>query len=298
MNTNGKGRRKGIILAGGLGTRLFPLTISVSKQLLPVYDKPMIYYPLTTLMLAGIHNILIISTPESLPLFERLLGDGGKWGLAISYAPQQRPEGIAQAFLLGADFIGDDPIALILGDNIFYGDNLPELLRDISERTGVQTIFGYPVANPEAFGTVTVGDNGQIVDLLEKPGNPLSNLAVPGLYFYESDVVEVAAALKPSARGELEITSVNRTYFERGTLRVEILGRGWAWLDSGTHDTLLEASQFAKVMESRTGLKIACPEEVAYRMGFIDDGQLRKLANSLSHNEYGRYLLGLLDSKR
>jgi glucose-1-phosphate thymidylyltransferase len=298
MNTNGKDRRKGIILAGGLGTRLFPLTISVSKQLLPVYDKPMIYYPLTTLMLAGIHNILIISTPESLPLFERLLGDGGKWGLAISYAPQQRPEGIAQAFLLGADFIGDDPIALILGDNIFYGDNLPELLRDISERTGVQTIFGYPVANPEAFGTVTVGDNGQIVDLLEKPGNPLSNLAVPGLYFYESDVVEVAAALKPSARGELEITSVNRTYFERGTLRVEILGRGWAWLDSGTHDTLLEASQFAKVMESRTGLKIACPEEVAYRMGFIDDGQLRKLANSLSHNEYGRYLLGLLDSKR
>ncbi len=258
----------------------------------------MIYYPLTTLMLAGIHNILIISTPESLPLFERLLGDGGKWGLAISYAPQQRPEGIAQAFLLGADFIGDDPIALILGDNIFYGDNLPELLRDISERTGVQTIFGYPVANPEAFGTVTVGDNGQIVDLLEKPGNPLSNLAVPGLYFYESDVVEVAAALKPSARGELEITSVNRTYFERGTLRVEILGRGWAWLDSGTHDTLLEASQFAKVMESRTGLKIACPEEVAYRMGFIDDGQLRKLANSLSHNEYGHYLLGLLDSKR
>ncbi len=298
MNTNGKDRRKGIILAGGLGTRLFPLTISVSKQLLPVYDKPMIYYPLTTLMLAGIHNILIISTPESLPLFERLLGDGGKWGLAISYAPQQRPEGIAQAFLLGADFIGDDPIALILGDNIFYGDNLPELLRDISERTGVQTIFGYPVANPEAFGTVTVGDNGQIVDLLEKPGNPLSNLAVPGLYFYESDVVEVAAALKPSARGELEITSVNRTYFERGTLRVEILGRGWAWLDSGTHDTLLEASQFAKVMESRTGLKIACPEEVAYRMGFIDDGQLRKLADSLSHNEYGRYLLGLLDSKR
>ena len=298
MNTNGKDRRKGIILAGGLGTRLFPLTISVSKQLLPVYDKPMIYYPLTTLMLAGIDNILIISTPESLPLFERLLGDGGKWGLAISYAPQQRPEGIAQAFLLGADFIGDDPIALILGDNIFYGDNLPELLRDISERTGVQTIFGYPVANPEAFGTVTVGDNGQIVDLLEKPGNPLSNLAVPGLYFYESDVVEVAAALKPSARGELEITSVNRTYFERGTLRVEILGRGWAWLDSGTHDTLLEASQFAKVMESRTGLKIACPEEVAYRMGFIDDGQLRKLANSLSHNEYGRYLLGLLDSKR
>ncbi len=298
MNTNGKDRRKGIILAGGLGTRLFPLTISVSKQLLPVYDKPMIYYPLTTLMLAGIHNILIISTPESLPLFERLLGDGGKWGLAISYAPQQRPEGIAQAFLLGASFIGDDPIALILGDNIFYGDNLPELLRDISERTGVQTIFGYPVANPEAFGTVTVGDNGQIVDLLEKPGNPLSNLAVPGLYFYESDVVEVAAALKPSARGELEITSVNRTYFERGTLRVEILGRGWAWLDSGTHDTLLEASQFAKVMESRTGLKIACPEEVAYRMGFIDDGQLRKLANSLSHNEYGRYLLGLLDSKR
>jgi glucose-1-phosphate thymidylyltransferase len=298
MNTNGKGRRKGIILAGGLGTRLFPLTISVSKQLLPVYDKPMIYYPLTTLMLADIRDILIISTPENLPLFERLLGDGGKWGLAISYAPQQRPEGIAQAFLLGASFIGDDPIALILGDNIFYGDNLPELLRDVSERTGVQTIFGYPVANPEAFGTVTVGDNGQIVDLLEKPGNPLSNLAVPGLYFYESDVVEVAAALKPSARGELEITSVNRTYFERGTLRVEILGRGWAWLDSGTHDTLLEASQFAKVMESRTGLKIACPEEVAYRMGFIDDGQLRKLANSLSHNEYGRYLLGLLDSKR
>ena len=287
--------RKGIILAGGLGTRLYPLTASISKQLLPVYDKPMIYYPLTTLMLAGIRDILLISTPQSLPLFQQLLGDGSQWEISIQYVEQPDPAGIAQAFILGADFVGDSPVTLILGDNIFYAEGLPRLLVEISGQGDIPTIFGYPVANPSDFGVVTVDANGKALDLVEKPEHPKSNLAVPGLYFYPSDVVDIAANLAPSGRGELEITDVNRIYLEQEKLRVEILGRGVAWLDSGTHDSLLDAGQFAKVMESRTGLKIACPEEIAYRMGYIDAGRLRRLAEPLSKNEYGKYLLALID---
>ena len=286
---------KGLILAGGTGSRLYPLTHAVSKQLLPVYDKPMIYYPLTTLMLTGIRDVLLISTPQSLPLFRELLGDGSQWSISISYVEQEKPTGIAQAFLLGADFIGDSPVTLILGDNIFYAEGLPKLLQDISARAATPTIFGYPVSNPSDFGVVTIDADGRAIDLIEKPKDPKSNLAVPGLYFYPPDVVEIASNLKPSDRGELEITDVNRVYLERGDLRVEILGRGLAWLDSGTHDSLLDAGQFAKVMESRTGLKIACPEEIAYRLGYIDAEQVRRLAKPLSKNEYGKYLLGIVD---
>ena len=295
MTTDNTINRKGIILAGGLGTRLYPLTASISKQLLPVYDKPMIYYPLTTLMLTGIRDVLLISTPQSLPLFRELLGDGSQWSISISYVEQEKPTGIAQAFLLGADFIGDSPVTLILGDNIFYAEGLPKLLQDISARAATPTIFGYPVSNPSDFGVVTIDADGRAIDLIEKPKDPKSNLAVPGLYFYPPDVVEIASNLKPSDRGELEITDVNRVYLERGDLRVEILGRGLAWLDSGTHDSLLDAGQFAKVMESRTGLKIACPEEIAYRLGYIDAEQVRRLAKPLSKNEYGKYLLGIVD---
>ena len=295
MKTDNETKRKGIILAGGLGTRLYPLTASISKQLLPVYDKPMIYYPLTTLLLAGIRDILLISTPQSLPLFRDLFGDGGQWGISISYIEQPDPAGIAQAFLLGADFIDDNPVTLILGDNIFYAEGLPKLLQDISGRFDTPTVFGYPVANPSNFGVVTIDADGKAVTLIEKPKHPNSNLAVPGLYFYPADVVEIARNLKPSDRGELEITDVNRVYLERGVLSVEILGRGIAWLDSGTHDSLLDAGHFAKVIESRTGLKIACPEEIVYRMGYIDAEQLRQLAGQLSKNEYGKYLLGILD---
>ena len=295
MRTYKETRRKGVILAGGLGTRLYPLTASISKQLLPVYDKPMIYYPLTTLLLAGIRDILLISTPQNLPLFRELLGDGSQWGISISYIEQPDPAGIAQAFLLGADFIGDNPVTLILGDNIFYAEGLPKLLQDIYARVDTPTIFGYPVANPSDFGVVTIDADGKAVALIEKPKQPKSNLAVPGLYFYPADVVEVARNLMPSDRGELEITDVNRVYLERGTLSVEILGRGVAWLDSGTHDSLLDAGQFAKVMESRTGLKIACPEEIVYRLGYIDKEQLLCLAGPLSKNGYGKYLLGILE---
>jgi glucose-1-phosphate thymidylyltransferase len=295
VNTQTHATRKGIVLAGGLGTRLFPLTASISKQLLPVYDKPMIYYPLTTLMLAGIRDILLISTPQSLPMFRELLDDGSQWGISISYIEQPDPAGIAQAFLLGADFIGDNSVALILGDNIFYAEGLPKLLQKISARVKIPTIFGYPVGDPSEFGVVTINKNGKALDLVEKPKEPKSNLAVPGLYFYPADVVEIAKNLKPSDRGELEITDVNRVYLERGTLNVEVLGRGLAWLDSGTHDSLLDAGHFAKVMESRTGLKIACPEEIAYRLGYINSQQLEKLAQQLSKNEYGKYLLEILE---
>ena len=295
MTTDNTVNRKGIILAGGLGTRLYPLTASISKHLLPVYDKPMIYYPLTTLMLAGIRDVLLISTPQSLPLFRELLGDGSQWSISISYVEQPEPAGIAQAFLLGAGFIDNNPVTLILGDNIFYAEGLPKLLQDISARADTPTIFGYPVANPSDFGVVTINADGRVIDLIEKPKEPKSNLAVPGLYFYPADVVKIARDLKPSDRGELEITDVNRVYLERGDLRVEILGRGMAWLDSGTHDSLLDAGQFAKVIESRTGLKIACPEEIAYRFGYIDAEQVCRLAEPLSKNEYGKYLLSIVD---
>jgi glucose-1-phosphate thymidylyltransferase len=290
--------RKGIILAGGKGTRLYPLTQVISKQLLPVYDKPMIYYPLTTLMLAGIRDILVISTPGSLPLFEELLGDGSQWGISLSYVPQPSPDGIAQAFLLGEKFIGETPVALILGDNIFYAEGLPRLLQRISSQSGGATVFGYPVKDPGQFGIVTIDQAGKPVDIVEKPAHPKSNLAVPGLYFYDPDVVKMARNLRPSARGELEITDVNREYLAQGRLNVEVLGRGLAWLDSGTPDSLVDAAQFAKVMESRTGTKIACPEEVAYRMRFIDAGQLALLGERQSQSDYGKYLLGVLDAAR
>jgi glucose-1-phosphate thymidylyltransferase len=286
---------KGIILAGGSGTRLYPITKVVSKQLLPVYDKPMIYYPLSVLMLAGIREILIISTPHDLPQFQELLGDGSQWGLEFSYVVQPRPEGLAQAFILGRDFIGKDNVCMILGDNLFYGHGLPEKLLRAAERGRGATIFGYQVTDPERYGVISFNEQGQVTDIEEKPTLPKSNYAVTGLYFYDNRVADIAAQIRPSARGELEITDVNRAYMELGELHVEKLGRGIAWLDTGTHESLMESSQFIEIIEKRQGLKVACVEEIAYSMGYIDRGQLEELAQPLLKNGYGRYLMGLLN---
>jgi glucose-1-phosphate thymidylyltransferase len=285
---------KGIVLAGGSGTRLYPLTLAVSKQLLPVYDKPMVYYPLATLMLAGIRDILVISTPHDLPRFEELLGDGSRWGVNFSYAQQPRPEGLAQAFIIGREFVGDDNVSLVLGDNIFYGQGFGRLLESAVSREGGATVFGYYVRDPERYGVVEFDGDGTVLSIEEKPKSPRSHYAVTGLYFYDNQILDIASSLEPSGRGELEITDANLAYLYRDQLRVEVMGRGMAWLDAGTHESLMQSANFIETLELRQGLKIGCPEEIAYGKGYIDAGELERLAYQMSKNSYGQYLLDLL----